>query len=410
MARAAEPAGLAVDAEQLGVVARDVAALPADQRAALALVDLTSLSATEIARAMGVDRGELDALMVAACSSLVDPRIAEGPSCRPVRERLAAAAVRGTPGLRLPSLHLRRCAPCRTYELALRARRRQVSVLLAVPLPDGLRDAALGVMGMGAGAAPGAARRRRFAAPAGEPGWLAVGGGTVAVVTVLGAIGIGTGGEVRNAVEHATRPGTAQASTGTDLRAVATATTRPVGRHVPGTQARPPATALAAFPVETASATPTPAPTPTPTTAAKRPPKVPRAASPAPTSDPGRTGPAARSTRPPGRPHRSRRRGARPPPPLGRPPRRRRTARRPRRPRLRRLARPPPRRSRIRPRRPRRRRRRRLSRPRRRNRPRRRSRSRPGPSPSRRSRRSRRSPSSASARGSRAPSPPRAPA
>ena len=68
---------------------RDIVALPAEQRAALALFELGDLSQAEIADALGVKPARVKALVFQARSSLVTQREARDTSCETVREKLA---------------------------------------------------------------------------------------------------------------------------------------------------------------------------------------------------------------------------------------------------------------------------------------------------------------------------------
>lgn len=169
--------------EALEAVVRDIVALPAEQRAALALYELGDLSQAEIARTLGCPPARVKALVFQARSSLVTQRDARDASCETVREKLATFHG-GALNQRLIRHHLRGCAACTLYRDELRDQRRRVALLLPVlPLP-GLREAVLGLFGGGsAGAAAsaggaGAAGLRRL----GRSRRLATGAATTAAV------------------------------------------------------------------------------------------------------------------------------------------------------------------------------------------------------------------------------------
>ena len=137
--------------EALQAVVRDIVALPAEQRAALALYELGDLSQAEIADTLGCKPARVKALVFQARASLVTQREARDASCETVREKLATFHG-GALNQRLIRHHLRGCEPCTAYRDELRDQRRRVALLLPLlPLP-GLREAVLGVFGGGAAA------------------------------------------------------------------------------------------------------------------------------------------------------------------------------------------------------------------------------------------------------------------
>ena len=137
--------------EALQEVVRDIVALPAEQRAALALYELGDLSQAEIADTLGCKPARVKALVFQARASLVTQREARDASCETVREKLATFHG-GALNQRLIRHHLRGCEPCTAYRDELRDQRRRVALLLPLlPLP-GLREAVLGVFGGGAAA------------------------------------------------------------------------------------------------------------------------------------------------------------------------------------------------------------------------------------------------------------------
>jgi len=171
--------------EALQAVVRDIVALPAEQRAALALYELGDLSQAEIANALGCRPARVKALVFQARSSLVTQRDARDASCETVREKLATFHG-GALNHRLIRHHLRECEPCRAYRDELRDQRRRVALLLPIlPMP-GLREAVLGLFGgsSGATATAGGAGAGALLRP-GRSRWLATGAATTAVVAGL---------------------------------------------------------------------------------------------------------------------------------------------------------------------------------------------------------------------------------
>jgi RNA polymerase sigma factor (sigma-70 family) len=169
--------------EDLQAVVRDIVALPAEQRAALALYELGDLSQAEIADALGCKPAKVKALVFQARSSLVTRREARDASCETVREKLATFHG-GALNNRLIRHHLRGCAACTAYRDELRDKRRRVALLLPLLPVPALRESVLGLFGGGAAAKTGAAGAAVLLRP-GRARWLATGAATTAVVAGL---------------------------------------------------------------------------------------------------------------------------------------------------------------------------------------------------------------------------------
>jgi RNA polymerase sigma factor (sigma-70 family) len=166
--------------EALQAVVRDIVALPAEQRAALALYELGDLSQAEIADALGCKPARVKALVFQARSSLLTQREARDASCETVREKLATFHG-GALNHRLIRHHLRGCEACRAYRDELRDQRRRVALLLPVLPLAGLRESVLGLFGGGATATTSGAGAGVLVRP-GRSHWLAAGAATTAVV------------------------------------------------------------------------------------------------------------------------------------------------------------------------------------------------------------------------------------
>jgi RNA polymerase sigma factor (sigma-70 family) len=142
--------------EALQEVVRDIVALPAQQRAALALFEIADLSQAEIAEALDCTPAQVKALVFQARTSLVGRRDARSASCASVREKLVAARG-GAFNQRVLRHHLRHCEPCTVFRNELRDRRRRVALLLPILPAPGLREAVLGATGTTGHTAAGAA-------------------------------------------------------------------------------------------------------------------------------------------------------------------------------------------------------------------------------------------------------------
>jgi len=165
----------------------DVAALPEDQRAALVLAELGSVSHDEIATVLDVPRQRVKALVFQARTSLIASRTARDTPCEEIREQLAN--LRGG-ALRRTTLHrhLRECPGCRAFREEVALQRKTLAVALPVLPTLGLKEAALGAAfgsaGAGAGGGAAAATGGAIAAKALVAVAL-VGGGTTAGVEVV---------------------------------------------------------------------------------------------------------------------------------------------------------------------------------------------------------------------------------
>jgi RNA polymerase sigma factor (sigma-70 family) len=131
----------------------DLRRLPEEQRAAIVLAELDSLSHADIAEVLEIPRDKVKALVFQARESLLASRTARDTSCHEIRIQLAAA--RGG-ALRRSNLrrHLRDCEGCRAYRASVQRQRGQFAALLPVAptllLKEGLVTAALGAGGVAA--------------------------------------------------------------------------------------------------------------------------------------------------------------------------------------------------------------------------------------------------------------------
>jgi RNA polymerase sigma factor (sigma-70 family) len=148
--------GLAAEVQrrqELRDLVGDLNRLPDEQRAAIVLAELESLSHAEIAEVLGVPRDKVKALVFQARESLLASRTARDTSCHEIRQELAIG--RGA-ALRRGNLrrHLRDCEGCRAYRAQVQRQRRQFGLLApigpAILLKEGLLAAVLGAGGAAA--------------------------------------------------------------------------------------------------------------------------------------------------------------------------------------------------------------------------------------------------------------------
>ena len=196
----AEDVGRRADLREL---VQDLARLPEDQREALVLFELGGSSQSEIARVLACPPAKVKALVFQARSTLIAERDARSTPCEAIREQLAVA--RGGV-LRRGSLrrHLRQCAPCDAYRLAVAGQRDALASLLPVLPSAGLKAAVLAAAGLSGGggsaaaAAGGAASLGGVAAGGGaaSAGGLAVTALVAKVAVTVAVAGAGVSGAV----------------------------------------------------------------------------------------------------------------------------------------------------------------------------------------------------------------------
>jgi RNA polymerase sigma factor (sigma-70 family) len=191
--------------EDLRDLLRDLGGLPVDQREALVLSELGSLSHEEIASVIGCNPKKVKALVFQARSSLAASRSARELPCDEVQEQLATlsgGSLRRT-GLRR---HVRECAGCREFEQQVRYQRKAMAVLMPVVPAVGLKSTVLGAVGVPVSGGVAAS------VAAGGVGALVGGSGGVTKLVAAGVVaaGLGAGGvaAVRSVEDHgpATKP------------------------------------------------------------------------------------------------------------------------------------------------------------------------------------------------------------
>lgn len=158
--------GLAVAAQfqqrqDLQDILKDLAQLPADQRAALVLAELDDLSHDDIAHALDVRRDKVKALIFQARESLMGFRQARDADCGPIREQLSTlrgGALRRT----LLQRHVAVCPGCAAFKAEVKRQRTALGAVMPVVPALALKDQVLSAVhaassSAGAVAASGAA-------------------------------------------------------------------------------------------------------------------------------------------------------------------------------------------------------------------------------------------------------------
>src|SRR4051812_44327373 len=156
-ANAPEAASAYDDAEardRLSQLVDDLQQLEERQRAALVMRELTGLTYDEIAAAFGTSAATAKQAVYEARVALHERAEGRAMACEPVRRAVSEGDGRKLRGRKLRA-HLRACADCRAFELAV-GRRRTNLAALAPPLPAPVAAALLkAVLGGGAAAGSG---------------------------------------------------------------------------------------------------------------------------------------------------------------------------------------------------------------------------------------------------------------
>lgn len=216
--------------EDLRQLLVDMRELPDDQRSALILAELGTLSHSEIASALGVPATKVKALVFQARESLLASRAARDTDCAEIRRELANA--RGA-ALRRANLrrHLRQCQGCREYRRAVERQRRSLAAIIPVATPAALREAVLGATS-GGGAATGLAGGGWLASSALKGFALkALVGGTLALLGTAGALLAIHAFGSHNGSVAAARADTRSAASGGSTSAVRVAAHRSLTHH-----------------------------------------------------------------------------------------------------------------------------------------------------------------------------------
>jgi len=186
-----DPVDEAQRREDLRRLVGDVGRLPEQQRSALLMREIDGLSYSDLAGALDVTVPAVKSLLVRARVGLVEAQESRDADCQEIRRDLMASYDRGVKASGRARRHMRECAGCREYRLALRGVRRSFAALT----PAGAGPAALLAKLIGIGGASGGA-----AAASGGGGAVVTGGAATAtackVAAVVCATAITAGGAV----------------------------------------------------------------------------------------------------------------------------------------------------------------------------------------------------------------------
>ena len=196
-----DPIARAEQRESLRRLIADVRRLPEQQRSALLMRELSGMSYTELADALGTSIPAVKSLLVRARVGLAQAAEARDTACSEIRDELTLAHGRRMRPNAMARRHLRDCVSCREFRTEMRSVSRQLAALVPAFGPAGLLANALGIGGGGGGAAAGGS-----AAAAGTGGAFAASGlfatGVGHVATLLAAALVTAGGaiEIQNTI------------------------------------------------------------------------------------------------------------------------------------------------------------------------------------------------------------------
>lgn len=163
----------------------DVRELPAEQRSALLLAEVSDLSHAQVADVLGCEVARVKALVFQARTGLINRQRARDTPCAEIQEQLAN--LRGGSLRRTPvRLHLHECPACRAYSVEVRKQRQMLAAALPVTPTPGLKASVLTAAGLGGGAAGGG-----IAAGMSSVAGI-FGGGALVKVAVIGAVAGGS--------------------------------------------------------------------------------------------------------------------------------------------------------------------------------------------------------------------------
>ncbi|MDQ6834607.1 MAG: RNA polymerase sigma factor, partial [Actinomycetota bacterium] len=162
----------------------DVRRLPAHQRSALLMRELSGMSYAEVAGVLGVTVPAVKSLLVRARVGLAQASEARNTACEAIRADLILAHDRGVRTSGLARRHLRDCAHCREFRTEVRGLSRHLAALSPTLGPLGLIANLLG-WGGGSGAAAGGGA----VAATGTAGTGAAAGGGAAAGLMAGSAG-----------------------------------------------------------------------------------------------------------------------------------------------------------------------------------------------------------------------------
>jgi DNA-directed RNA polymerase specialized sigma24 family protein len=134
------------------------ARLPVEQRAALALADVGNLPPGELARVLGMEESRARALVHRARIGLMGEPPVASVRCKDIRAELAV--IPDAVPSRRALAHLRHCAGCRAFDVAVAEQRARIAATLPAGVDEALHARVLDAAGRGLGPPPSPAPAR----------------------------------------------------------------------------------------------------------------------------------------------------------------------------------------------------------------------------------------------------------
>jgi RNA polymerase sigma factor (sigma-70 family) len=197
-----DPIAEAEQRESLRRLIADLRRLPQHQRSALLMRELSGMTYSELAAALGVSVPAVKSLLVRARVGLAQALEARETACSEIHDELVLAHDRRVRPNATARRHMRDCVACRQFHGEIRGMSKQFAALLPALGPFGLLANVLGFGGAGGGAAAGgSAAVGGGAALAGGTGGAFAAGGVLAtgaghIATLLAAAVVTAGGAV----------------------------------------------------------------------------------------------------------------------------------------------------------------------------------------------------------------------
>lgn len=200
-----DPIAAAEQRETIRRLIVDVRRLPEQQRSALLLREMSGMSYSELAGALGVSVPAVKSLLVRARIGLVAALEARDAACSQIREEIVLCQDRGVRPTGLARRHMRDCQQCREFRRSLRGASRSLAMIAPTLGPLGLLVKLLGggAAGSGAVGSTGAVAGGGTAATGGAAAGSALASsGAIAAGGALGTGGVVAGGLAAGSVGH----------------------------------------------------------------------------------------------------------------------------------------------------------------------------------------------------------------
>jgi RNA polymerase sigma factor (sigma-70 family) len=210
----ADPHADAERHDDLRRLVADIGRLPQQQRSALLMREMEGLSYHELGDALEVTVPAVKSLLVRARLGLVEAQEARDTACCEIRSDLASAHDRGVRASGRARRHLRECADCRQYRVALKGVRSGLAALTPAPGGSWATVAKLFGLGSAGSAAGGGAAVSGGGVAAGgiSVGSSAVATKVVAVMCCAAVVGGGAAEVTKHVERHTAAPATRAAN------------------------------------------------------------------------------------------------------------------------------------------------------------------------------------------------------